>query len=175
MKRYYFVSIRGLLISLMTFLLVAIMAGCAGVNGPRFTQLDSPPGEDQALVYFYRPGEESWNVKGGKFNLYVNGEYVGALPYGGYFSRPIKSGKTVITSNVYGLHNFVTLIVSPIGFVAEQATKKPGRVDIDLAAGEVLFVKLRATDEFSYIAGNLYVIDKDTAMMELPKTKLVRQ
>jgi len=146
-----------------------MMSGCAtmGVEGPRFTQLDSLPQQDEAIIYFYRPGEEVWNIKGRKFHIFFNGEETGILPYGGYFSRVVRPGKTVITSDSSGLP------IPLLPYLVAEATKTPGRIAVDIKPGEMLFIKLRATDEFWNIAGNISIEEKETAVLEMQNTNLV--
>jgi hypothetical protein len=158
-------------VKLSASLFVAVLAGCASgptADGPRFTQLEtvSPGG---ALVYFYRPGEEAWNIKGRKFHIYVNGNKAGVLPFGGYFTHAVPAGKAVILADSGSGNPAIGL-----PYVVEQATRKPGRIEFEAPAGTVLFVRLRATDEFWNIAGNLSLESKEAAVRELEKTKLVR-
>ena len=144
----------------------SMLAGCAAppVNGPRFTQLEGISQPDTALIYFYRPGEESRNIQRRKFHVFIDGKETGILPYGGYFTRAVQPGKVVVTVDSTGTP------IPLIAFAVAEMTKKPGRIEINPTAGSRVFIKLRATDEFWNIAGNLTTEDEATAVKELERT-----
>ena len=146
-----------------------LAAGCA-TGGPRFSQPESPSRPDEALVYFYRPGKEAWNVKGRKFHLYANSQEVGTLPFGGYFHRTLAPGRTVFLADSSG-----SLFLSgALVYAVEEVSKKPGVVSVELAPGSVTFVKLQAKDEFWSIGGHLLIEEREAALKGLEKTKLVQ-
>ena len=164
MEPQFLVSTRRWIASMSAFLFIGILAGCTTGKGPRFAQTDTAPPND-ALIYFYRSGNESW-VKSQKFQIYINGERVGALPYGCYFSRAVPPGKTVITSDHSGF------VPSLTAYAVQEATKRPGEVKLDLMPGGVYFIKLEAANKFTYIVGNLSIEEKQIAVKEMQNTTL---
>jgi hypothetical protein len=159
-------STRLWIVNILALLFTGIFVGCSTTNGTSFAQLDSVQ-PDEALVYFYRSGNETW-VKSQKFDIYINREKIGTLPYGCYFSRVVRPGKILINSNPSG-----TLLPFVVPYLVEKAAKKPGQVEVDLKAGDIIFIELQAANKFTYIVGNLSVEEKQTAVNGMQNAKLV--
>jgi hypothetical protein len=149
--------------SLACSLMAIAIVGCASARGPQFARLEQAP-SNQAVIYFYRTAPESW-VKSQAFYIYVNGEKIGCLPYRCYFNCTVTPGKTTIMCD-----NKKTDY--PVFDPVAALTKKRGRVELDLSAGNIYFVQLQATNKFTHIEGNFSIEDQQTALQELANTTL---
>lgn len=92
-------------------LLLIAMAMALALTGcvtPNFQPVTTVP-EDKALVYFYRKAHISGAR--GTHRLYVNGEFVGLLPNGGYFPYFATPGTNLVSSS---FANTVTLFGAPL-------------------------------------------------------------
>ena len=152
------------------FLAPTLLAGCATFNapdGPPFKALPSPS-EHAALVYVYRPQNETFGYDR-TYYLSDSKEKLTDLLHGGYFPFLVKPGKVALLADVN--RTFRTWLGG--GIIDAAIAAKGAVIEFQANAGETYYVRFHPIAHALYFEPTMMLVSKNEGLSQLRSCKLL--
>jgi hypothetical protein len=144
-------------------------------HGASFSGLQSAPA-GKAIVYFYRPTDESFGSDR-VYDLSINGAKVVELLYGGYFPFVTDPGRITAHADTHFTSQMFIPCLIPLACVGVATEAAIGygaaTVNLDVVDGSTRFVRFHPITHAASFEPTLSVVSDDIGFKELDGTKLL--
>jgi len=157
-------------------LAIVLATGCVHhATGPAFS-VPAAPQAGKALVYFYwAPGKKSLY----DYPLIINDEKVTDMLHGGFYPYESPAGHLRViagaTPTPIGWRIYQFILLGPFVFVDTSTWQEPARLDLDVEAGHVYFIKLQTERHLNHFSPRLFPVTRDVGESEITACGLIQR